>query len=97
MAALVAEGRMIHRDIPAVNVLDKATMSHYETVKTYKYPSHPLKTARPIRIIVIGAGLSGIAAVKLFKETFPNGDVELVLYEKNTDVTGTWLENRYPG
>ena len=97
MAALVAERSIIHKDIPAVNLLDKATTSHYETVKTYKHSSHPLKTARPIRIIVVGAGLSGIAAVKLFKETFPNGDVELVLYEKNTDVTGTWLENRYPG
>ncbi|OAP58400.1 hypothetical protein AYL99_07490 [Fonsecaea erecta] len=52
---------------------------------------------RPIRIIVVGAGLSGIAAVKIFKETFINAPVELVIYEKNHDVTGTWLENRYPG
>jgi cation diffusion facilitator CzcD-associated flavoprotein CzcO len=46
---------------------------------------------------MVGAGISGIGAVKLFKETFPNRDVELVIYEKNADVTGTWLENRYPG
>jgi cation diffusion facilitator CzcD-associated flavoprotein CzcO len=23
--------------------------------------------------------------------------VELVIYEKNADIGGTWLENRYPG
>ncbi|KAF2846858.1 FAD/NAD(P)-binding domain-containing protein [Plenodomus tracheiphilus IPT5] len=52
---------------------------------------------RRIRIIMIGAGLSGIGAVKLFKDTFPDRDVDFVIYEKNSDVTGTWLENRYPG
>ncbi|OQV00815.1 hypothetical protein CLAIMM_06263 [Cladophialophora immunda] len=52
---------------------------------------------RQIRIIVVGAGISGIAAVKIFKETFTDAPVELVIYEKNDDVTGTWLENRYPG
>jgi cation diffusion facilitator CzcD-associated flavoprotein CzcO len=46
---------------------------------------------------MVGAGLTGIGAVKIFKETFPNSEVELVIYEKNSDVTGTWLENRYPG
>lgn len=24
-------------------------------------------------------------------------NVELVIYEKNADLGGTWLENRYPG
>ncbi|OAL18641.1 hypothetical protein AYO22_10460 [Fonsecaea multimorphosa] len=52
---------------------------------------------RHIRIIIVGAGISGIAAVKIFKETFADASVELAIYEKNHDVTGTWLENRYPG
>lgn len=65
--------------------------SHYHHTNTY------LRQANPIRIIVIGAGISGIAAVKLFKEKFANQPAELVIYEKNADVGGTWLENRYPG
>ncbi|KIV96493.1 hypothetical protein PV10_00355 [Exophiala mesophila] len=63
----------------------------------YQYPNQYLGQKRRIRIIVVGAGLSGIAAVKIYKENFPERDVEMVIYEKNADVTGTWLENRYPG
>jgi hypothetical protein len=67
----------------------------------YKYANQYQGQGRHMKVIVVGAGLSGIAAVKIFKEMFTNTDkdnsVELVMYEKNHDVTGTWLENRYPG
>jgi len=63
----------------------------------YQYQNQYLGQPRPIRVIIIGAGLSGIAAVKIFKERFAGEPVELIIYEKNEDVTGTWLENRYPG
>lgn len=63
----------------------------------YNYSHQYMGQPRPISIIVIGAGLSGIAAVKIFKERFAGQPVELRIYEKNADVTGTWLENRYPG
>lgn len=63
----------------------------------YRYSQQPFAKPRPIRIIVAGAGLSGIAAVKLFKEKFNGQPTELQIYEKNADVGGTWLENRYPG
>jgi cation diffusion facilitator CzcD-associated flavoprotein CzcO len=50
--------------------------------------------ARTPKVIVIGAGLGGIAAgVKLKKagiETF-------VIYERSASVGGTWWDNRYPG
>ncbi|KAH9213911.1 hypothetical protein DL95DRAFT_409861 [Leptodontidium sp. 2 PMI_412] len=52
---------------------------------------------RPVRVIVVGAGISGIAAVKLFNERLGDQPVSLTVYEKNSDVGGTWLENRYPG
>lgn len=63
----------------------------------YKYADQYQGQPRKLKVIVVGAGLSGIAAVKIFKDTFTDGGVELVIYEKNHDVTGTWLENRYPG
>lgn len=93
--AAIATKEAVHS--PNVALLKEPTSTHLEYTGPYKHPSQPLRTPRPLRIIVVGAGVSGIAAVKLFRETFPNGDVELVLYEKNADVTGTWLENRYPG
>jgi 4-hydroxyacetophenone monooxygenase len=45
------------------------------------------------RVIVIGAGVSGLAAaIKLGEAGIP-----YVVIEKNCDVGGTWFENRYPG
>ncbi|KAH8816619.1 hypothetical protein F5884DRAFT_873328 [Xylogone sp. PMI_703] len=63
----------------------------------YRVLDQWLGKPRPIRVIVVGAGISGIAAVKIFKERFKDLPATLVLYEKNHDVGGTWLENRYPG
>ena len=50
---------------------------------------------RPLKVIYIGAGISGITAAVLFPKYVR--DIELVIYEKNTEVGGTWFENRYPG
>lgn len=48
-----------------------------------------------MRVITIGAGFSGIlAAYQIQKQT---QNVELAVYEKNADLGGTWLENRFPG
>ena len=45
------------------------------------------------KVVVIGAGISGIiAAIYLKKMGIP-----FVVYERNEGVGGTWLENRYPG
>jgi 4-hydroxyacetophenone monooxygenase len=47
----------------------------------------------PLTAVVIGAGMSGIcASVQLAA-----AGVEHVLIERNSDVGGTWIENRYPG
>jgi cation diffusion facilitator CzcD-associated flavoprotein CzcO len=51
--------------------------------------------ARPMRVVVIGSGLSGIIASIRLRQRVPN--LDLCIYEKNDDVGGTWLENRYPG
>lgn len=51
--------------------------------------------ARPLRVIVIGAGISGILACIRFVQRIPN--LELCIYDKNADIGGTWVENRYPG
>ncbi|KAF4185574.1 hypothetical protein CNMCM7927_006518 [Aspergillus lentulus] len=51
--------------------------------------------ARPLRVVIIGSGISGIIASIRFRQRIPN--VDLCVYEKNEDIGGTWFENRYPG
>lgn len=63
--------------------------------------SHPLISERaideprPLRVIYIGAGASGICAAIQFPKFVPK--LDLAIYDKNPDVGGTWYENRYPG
>ncbi|OQE13287.1 hypothetical protein PENFLA_c051G04100 [Penicillium flavigenum] len=55
----------------------------------------PIHANRKMRVIVVGAGASGIYMAYKLKHCFT--DVVLDIYEKNADIGGTWLENRYPG
>ncbi|OGE49328.1 hypothetical protein PENARI_c022G06223 [Penicillium arizonense] len=50
---------------------------------------------RPLKVIYIGAGISGIIAAIKFREAVP--DLDLTIYEKNPELGGTWYENQYPG
>ncbi|KAF7557760.1 hypothetical protein G7Z17_g496 [Cylindrodendrum hubeiense] len=61
----------------------------------YKVNEQPLGTVRKIRIIIIGAGASGLNVVRTLRNELTN--YEYVVYEKNPKVGGTWYENRYPG
>ncbi|PGG98430.1 hypothetical protein AJ79_08869 [Helicocarpus griseus UAMH5409] len=49
---------------------------------------------RKVKVLTIGAGVSGILMAYLIQKDCQN--VEHVIYEKNEDIGGTWLENRYP-
>ena len=55
----------------------------------------PYGIKKKMRIAMLGAGVSGLNFFKFAEEKLEN--VEIVCYEKNRDVGGTWLENRYPG
>jgi cyclohexanone monooxygenase len=46
------------------------------------------------RIAIIGAGMSGIAAVVKLRTA---GYTDITVYEKASKVGGTWRENQYPG
>jgi cyclohexanone monooxygenase len=49
---------------------------------------------KPLRVAIIGAGPAGIAAaIRLYQQ----GIDDVVLFEKNADIGGTWQVNRYPG
>jgi hypothetical protein len=55
----------------------------------------PMGSIKPVRVICIGAGASGINIAYQVSKHLKN--VTLMVYEKNLDVGGTWYENRYPG
>ncbi|KAL4806510.1 hypothetical protein BDV18DRAFT_159682 [Aspergillus unguis] len=63
----------------------------------YKILEQPIGTRRPIRVACMGAGYSGLMLAILFSERMQDHAAELVIYERNHDLGGTWLENRYPG
>lgn len=50
---------------------------------------------RKVKCITIGAGFSGIMLAYRIQKECEN--VDFKIYEKNEDLGGTWLENRYPG
>jgi 4-hydroxyacetophenone monooxygenase len=48
---------------------------------------------RDVRVAIIGAGMSGLAvAYRLLQ-----AGIEFVIFERNDDVGGVWLQNDYPG
>ena len=58
-------------------------------------PNHLVDDVRPLRVAVVGAGLGGITAGVLLPAKVPG--IDLTIYDKNDNVSGTWLENVYPG
>ncbi len=59
------------------------------------WPNKLIHHERLVKIIGAGAGASGILFAYKLQRSFEN--FELTLYEKNEDIGGTWLENKYPG
>ncbi|RVX71012.1 hypothetical protein B0A52_03377 [Exophiala mesophila] len=54
-----------------------------------------LFTERPIKVIIVGGGISGISAAVLLPRKVRN--LSYTLYDRNDRVGGTWAENTYPG
>ncbi|HEX4778412.1 MAG TPA: NAD(P)/FAD-dependent oxidoreductase [Acidimicrobiia bacterium] len=48
---------------------------------------------REFTVAIVGAGMSGLLAAFRLQQA----GVPFVIFEKNTEVGGTWWENRYPG
>ncbi|KAI9663199.1 MAG: hypothetical protein M1821_008247 [Bathelium mastoideum] len=55
----------------------------------------PVYARKKIDVVCVGAGVSGLAAAIQVQQSM--SDCEFDIYEKNGDLGGTWLENRYPG
>ncbi|KAM5447377.1 hypothetical protein McanCB49686_007674 [Microsporum canis] len=74
----------------------------YVSPSGYRVSEHMINEPRPgkgpFKIIMAGCGPAGIDFLHhAMTELGPDSGVQFVCYEKNQDVGGTWLENRYPG
>jgi cation diffusion facilitator CzcD-associated flavoprotein CzcO len=52
----------------------------------------PIHRERHVKVICVGAGASGLCLAYKIQRHFDN--VELQIYEKNPQISGTWFENR---
>lgn len=55
----------------------------------------PVENQRPMRVVVIGAGFSGIYTTIRLSQRLRN--VSIQVYEQNEEIGGVWWMNRYPG
>lgn len=62
----------------------------------YELSKQFFDSPRPIKVIVAGAGCSGLDLAHAV-ESGRLRNVDLRIYEKNAGLGGTWWENRYPG
>ncbi|OJJ65114.1 hypothetical protein ASPSYDRAFT_194084 [Aspergillus sydowii CBS 593.65] len=60
-------------------------------------PSAFAFTPRKLRVVCIGAGFSGLIMAYKLKHERPLDYIDFTIYEKNSEVGGTWYENVYPG
>ncbi|KAI5309586.1 hypothetical protein KEM55_002890 [Ascosphaera atra] len=59
----------------------------------YKVKEAPVGTSRHLRVVMLGAGASGLNLAHQMELHMK--DYDLTIYEKNEDVGGTWFENSY--
>lgn len=58
--------------------------------------NEPLFTPRRLRVVCVGAGFGGLLVAHQVKHNKQfEGFIDFQIYEKNTNVGGTWFENRY--
>lgn len=74
---------------------DKPSKNGY--VVSHNMINEPSPQRPGFKILIIGAGASGIDFLHYAPKKLAGLGIELVCYDKNSEIGGTWLENRYPG
>lgn len=88
----------LHNNVPTKNLtkyssIENGTKSYLDPF--YQITEKPIGTRRPIRVACLGAGYSGLMMTIMFSQKMQGKNAELVVYERNSNLGGTWLENRY--
>ncbi|KAJ5560611.1 hypothetical protein N7513_003010 [Penicillium frequentans] len=73
--------------------------SFFDSKETPMYESSDAAIGenRRLRVVCLGAGYSGLMMAIAVREKLSAEDLDFQVYEKNADLGGTWLLNRYPG
>ncbi|RFU30934.1 hypothetical protein B7463_g5425, partial [Scytalidium lignicola] len=88
-------------DVSTLNLKSDAQTKVAPDAAVYSQPlkfdleDHAIDDIPPIKVAIIGAGLSGITAGALLPVKVPS--LQLTIFEKNPEVGGTWYENSFPG
>jgi NADPH-dependent 2,4-dienoyl-CoA reductase/sulfur reductase-like enzyme len=72
-----------------------STQKAKKAASEYVIKEEPIRTRRPLRVVCMGAGYSGLMMAIVFSQKLQDSNAEFVVYERNADLGGTWLENRY--
>ncbi|KAJ3553811.1 hypothetical protein NM688_g3421 [Phlebia brevispora] len=79
-------------DVPA----DKAGLNvQNEGKPSFELGDFAIDEYKSMKIIAIGAGMSGLLAGIRFRQYVEN--LDLTIYEKEDNIGGTWYVNKYPG
>ncbi|KAL0258800.1 hypothetical protein SLS55_006304 [Diplodia seriata] len=84
-----------HASKPTTSAHAKPSSASLPNSAAFTLRQAPVENFRPLRVIVVGAGYSGVYLGIRLPERLRN--VQLRIYEKNDGIGGTWWENRYPG
>ena len=80
------------------NTKRRKTSSYLYSPFEIPFNPNPLRTPRKLRVICIGAGFAGLTlAYKINIEKQLGKIIDFQVYERQYDVGGTWLVNKYPG
>lgn len=79
-----ASGMLADDNVPVRDQLPPETDQH-----GYRIKEQPMGTKRKVKVILMGAGASSLNFFKKAEEEMEN--LEIVCYEKNSDIGGTWL------
>jgi cation diffusion facilitator CzcD-associated flavoprotein CzcO len=83
------QGETLSTDNDDLNTSSSWAKQEYRVLET------PSRAPRRLKVITIGAGAS---ALNFAHEVSTSDlDLDLVCYEKNPEIGGTWFENKYPG
>lgn len=88
-------GESVTTAIPDMNAQAAAYGWPQESETGYRITESLAGSKRPMRIVHVGCGAAGICLSKFVPDRMEN--VSFVCYDKNSEIGGTWLENRYPG
>jgi 4-hydroxyacetophenone monooxygenase len=78
---------------PYLRLLSEEIAAHQSDPRAPGWRAADLGTGRVPRVVVIGAGMSGLLVAHRLDQT----GIEPIVLEKGTEVGGTWHDNSYPG